>query len=191
MNLKDITPDEIKIIILAAGVSIAGFFIFHQRNSDVSMPYVIKPEDSKTAAPVKKTRIIVDVSGAVWSPGVYTLDEGARVADVLEKAMLRPDADIDKVNRARLLYDGQKLVVPSNPPDNSGDISEEGKVLININTASLLELQALPYIGESRARDIVHYREKHGPFSSVGELENIAGIGPSTIEQLKEKAVVR
>jgi competence protein ComEA len=190
LKLQNITPDEIKIIILAAGVIIAGAAVLHHRNFAAGAPRVVRNAEQDSAPPRQKKDVVVDVSGAVWRPGVYALPEGARVEDVLEKAMLRPDADIDSVNRARILHDGQKLVVPSVSAP-SGSAREEEEAYIDINSADVRALQELPAIGESRARDIVDYRKKHGPFSSVDELTNIAGIGEATVERLKERATAR
>lgn len=191
MKSQNITPDEIKLIILIAGVFIAGLIILHQRSARESVPYVRSHDGPERSESRQELFVVVDVGGAVWRPGVYTLPEGARVGDALAEAMPRPDADMDGVNRASVLYDGQKLVVPSASDDFPGPARREEEPFININSADVSRLQALPSIGESRARDIVEYRERHGPFSSVDELKNIAGIGEATVERLRERVVVR
>ncbi len=191
MNAKNITPDEIKILLLAAGVFIAGIAVLHQRSVNRVEPFVISYEGGSEAAARESAVVVVDVGGAVWRPGVYSLPEGSRVGEVLDEAMLRPDADIDRVNRAGVLYDGQKLIVPSVSGGRGDEVSVWENPYININSATAQQLQELPSIGEARARDIVDYRKRHGPFKSVDELSNIAGIGPSTVERLRERVVVR
>ena len=191
MRIQNITPDEVKIIILIAGVFIAGLVILHKRDAGENIPYVKVRDEAESFESRRESSVVVDVSGAVWRPGVYTLPGGARVGDALDKAMLRPDADIDRVNRARVLYDGQKLVVPAAAPSSRGAVPGQEETYININSATAGELEALPSIGESRARDIVDYRERRGPFSSVDELANIPGIGEATVERLRERVVVR
>ncbi len=191
LNTKNITPDEIKILLLAAGVFIAGIAVLHQRNANRVEPFVISYEAGSESAAGEEAVVVVDVGGAVWMPGVYSLPEGSRVGEVLEEAMLRPDADIDRVNRAGVLYDGQKLIVPSVSGGRGDAVPSGENPYININSATAQQLQELPLIGEARARDIVDYRKRHGPFKSVDELSNIAGIGPSTVERLRERVVVR
>jgi competence protein ComEA len=191
LNTKNITPDEIKILLLAAGVFIAGIAVLHQRSVNRVEPFVISHESGSEDAAGGESVVVVDVGGAVWRPGVYFLPEGARVGEVLDEAMLRPDADIDRVNRAGVLYDGQKLIVPSVSSGRGDAVPAGENPYININSATVQQLQELPLIGEARARDIVDYRKRNGPFKSVDELSNISGIGPSTVERLRERVVVR
>ncbi len=191
MKFNNITPDEIKVIILISGVFIAGLIVIHQRNSNESAPFIKSTGADAPARRGEESFVVVDVGGAVWRPGVYTLPAGARIGDALEEAMLRPDADLDRVNRARVLYDGQKLVVPSVSEEHGGIPPDEEEPYININSATVRELEALPLIGPARARDIVDYRNREGPFSSVDELQQIPGIGPATVERLRERVVVR
>ncbi len=191
MKLQNITPDEIKIIILIAGVFAAGLVILNRRAADDSTPYLKNAGESAAPEISKESYVVVDVSGAVWRPGVYTLREGSRVGEALEMAMLRPDADIDGVNRARVLYDGQKLIVPSGARTSRTASESTGDGRVNINSADLDDLRKLPSIGESRARDIMDYRERHGPFSSVDELRNIPGIGEATVERLRDRVRLR
>ncbi len=143
--------------------------------------------------------ILVDVGGAVASPGVYALPPDSRVQDALEAAGgLHPDADTQNLNLAAPLKDGQRLWVashpqgtapPKSPPvsPSSGaevDISPEGN-LININTASQETLETLPGIGPSLAASIITYRQEHGPFASIEEIQNVSGIGPAKFEKIK------
>ncbi len=143
--------------------------------------------------------ILVDVGGAVASPGVYALPPDSRVRDALEAAGgLHPEADTRNLNLAAPLEDGQRLWVaaypqgtasPQSPPVSraSGteiDISPEEN-LIDINTASQEVLDTLPGIGPSLAASIIAYRQEHGPFASVEEIQNVSGIGPAKFEKIK------
>ncbi len=146
--------------------------------------------------------ILVDVSGAVNHPGVYTLQPGSRVQDaVVAAGGLAALADGARVNQAKKLSDGEKLTVPTigeTPAANSGEQADPGGDTsaaiptgpININTATQEELDVLPGIGPSRALDIIAYREKNGGFKTPEELQNVTGIGEATFERLRDLVTV-
>lgn len=140
--------------------------------------------------------VVVDVKGAVLSPGVYALSSDERVIDALEKAGgLREEAATEAINLAQKLTDGMVIYVPTREEvgENQGvsfTISPppgQGTGKININLASVEELQKLPGIGPARAQAIVRYREEHGPFQSLEELTNVSGIGPKILENIKDQ----
>lgn len=137
-----------------------------------------------SAAPENASgEVVVHVAGAVSSPGVYTLPADSRVDDAVRAAGATADADLSQLNLAQKLADGQKITVPAAgetpaPADNTApsDSSQSG-ALININTATLEELETLPSIGEVRAQAIIAYREEHGGFRTTDELMEVSGIG--------------
>lgn len=139
--------------------------------------------------------VVVDVGGAVIEPGVVELDAGSRVADAIEAAGgLATDADCTTLNQAQLLQDGQKVYVPKEGEiDASGALvdsstQEAGQVataLVNINTATLDELDALPGVGPATAQAIIDDREANGPFVSVEDIMRVSGIGEKKYEKLK------
>ncbi len=144
--------------------------------------------------------ILVDVSGAVQQPGVYALPPGSRVQDAVVMAGgLASQADTNRLNQAKPLRDGDKLVVPaigeaaaaapeagiSAPPAAVDLGSEVDAGPVNINTATQQELETLPGIGPSRAKDILTYRETNGSFQTVDDLINVPGIGEVTLERLR------
>jgi competence protein ComEA len=144
---------------------------------------------SARAAPATVT---VDVSGRVRHPGIAVLDAGARVVDALEAAGgARPGVDLTGLNLARVLVDGEQVVVggpaPSgaaaaaSPPtaDPSGPVT-----LVNLNTASESELDTLPEVGPVTAASILQWRDQHGGFTSVDELLEVDGIGEVTLGKL-------
>lgn len=135
------------------------------------------------------TEIRVYVSGAVASPGVYTLKAGDRAVDAIEKAGgATPEADLDQINLAARLVDGGRLHIPK--VGETGSPSGPSQK-ININTASLALLDTLPGIGEVRARNIIDYRTKNGPFQSIEDLKELKLIPSSTFEQVKDLITVR
>ena len=176
-----LTKQERGIILFLIAAAICGLVVLCHRRfaAPPVIPQVIgkSEEESET--------VCVDISGAVWKPGVYRLDKGARVEDVLAKAMLRPDADLDAINRAAFLKDSHKIVIPVKGSSTTSSYQKR----ININKATAEELQMLPHIGEVRSRDIINYRNAHGPFASVEELQNVPGIGEETFKRLKDSII--
>jgi competence protein ComEA len=144
--------------------------------------------------------MIVDVTGLVRKPGVYEFPAGSRVIDAVERAGgAKEGADLSLLNLAAPLADGQQIVVPKegNGVPGVGASTVPGSVpsaaagaLININTASAVELEELSGIGEVLAAAVVAYRDEHGPFTSVDQLEDVSGIGPSTLEEIRDQVTV-
>ncbi len=152
--------------------------------------------------PAASNDLVVHVTGAVTKPGVYPLPTGARVIDgVTAAGGARPDADLSSINLARPLTDGERVYIPRRgevppaaaAPDPSGGTgsgggSSDGKV--NINTASVSELEELPGIGEVIAQRIVDYRTQHGPFKTVRDLLKVEGIGEKKFESIEDHVTV-
>lgn len=141
-----------------------------------------------------RAEVVVDVVGAVRSPGLYRLPEGSRVQDAIARAGgPTRRAAIQEVNLAAPLVDGTQIVVPARSALPSGRaVAPVGPAApapptpVSLSTATLDELDALPGVGPVTARKIVEYREEHGPFRSVDDLDAIPGIGPARLEQLRE-----
>jgi competence protein ComEA len=135
--------------------------------------------------------VIVDVAGAVSSPGVYRLPAGARVVDAIQRAGgATGRAMVEGINRAARLADGQQVVVPERLPGAtaaapSGIGADEGP--ISLGTASVEQLDTIEGIGPVTAEDIVTFRDQHGGLSSIEQLDQISGIGPATMEALRER----
>lgn len=128
--------------------------------------------------------IVVHVAGAVQNPGIYTLQEGQRVDDALNMAGVTPEAAIDDLNRAALLTDGQKIVVKSKMEKMQQEVEDLEEHKINLNRASLQELIMLPGIGEVKAQAIITYRQQHGEFQSVEQVQQVNGIGSAIYSQI-------
>jgi competence protein ComEA len=134
--------------------------------------------------------LVVDVTGAVGRPGVYRLPAGSRVNDAVERAGgAAPRAELEAVNLAARLADGQQVVVPERGPAGStagaGEESEDGP--ISLGTATVEQLDTIDGIGPVTAQDIVDFRDEHGGLSSVDQLDQVSGIGPATMEALRAR----
>jgi competence protein ComEA len=131
--------------------------------------------------------VVVDVTGAVASPGVYRLPAGSRVTDAVQRAGgATSRAELEAVNLAARLADGQQVVVPERGPGGTaaaGAASEDGP--ISLGTATVEQLDTIDGIGPVTAADIVEFRDQHGGLSSVDQLDQISGIGPATMEALR------
>ncbi len=147
---------------------------------------------SETEKETEPDRIFVDVRGAVAVPGVYELLAGARVFEAIELAGgLCSEADERAVNQAARLSDGEQLYIPVKGEEAAVVSESEGDGLVNINTATVSELTTLPGIGESRAKDVIAYREEHGGFSSIEEVKEISGIKDAVFEKIRDKIKVQ
>ena len=137
------------------------------------------------------------VVGQVRKPGVLRLTVGARVIDALEAAGgPTRDADLARVNLARVLVDGEQLQVPA-PGDpgpvvggsagapGSGSPASTGATLVSLNTADVAALDTLPGVGPVIAQRIVDWRTQHGRFTTVDELAEVSGIGERLVAQLR------
>ena len=157
-----------------------------------------------TAAP-----LVVDVGGAVPRPGVYEFPDGSRVNDAVQAAGgFLASADKSNINLAAPLDDGQELEIPflagmEPTPDpfasaagstgsGGGSVGIPGFTgeLIDINTASLEELDTLPGIGPTLAQAIIDFRDQNGPFLFIEEIMYVDGIGPDTFEMIKDLITV-
>jgi competence protein ComEA len=149
---------------------------------------VVPARASPTVAAAR--RLVVDVVGAVRRPGLVRLPEGSRVADAIARAGgLRRGAERAAVNFAAPVSDGQQVLVPERGAagvagaGDSGSSASAGRVSLSSATAE--QLDALPGVGPVTAEKIVAYRQQHGAFRSVDELDAISGIGPSRIADLR------
>lgn len=160
---------------------------------------------SETTSTAIGEDLVVQAAGAVTSPGVYRLSPGARVDDLLRAAGgIADGADLDRVNLAAPVADGERVWVPQvgeeppevvsgtgAPPAPSGDgAGDEEVAIVDINTASGTELETLPGVGPATAEAILTYRDAQGGFSSVEELLEVRGIGEAKLEAVRPLVTV-
>ena len=148
---------------------------------------------SAPAATAELPSLYVHVFGSVVRPGLYRLDDGARVVDVIAAAGgLTPDAEATAVNLARRLTDGEQLYVPAvgeaPPAATAGGVASDGRV--NLNTADVAALDTLPRIGSAIAERIIQWRETNGAFTSVDDLLSVPGIGEKMLTGLRDLVTV-
>ncbi len=149
------------------------------------------PSDTPTAA--TGGPIVIHVAGLVARPGVVELPSGSRVVDAIEAAGgATPDADLTPINLARVLTDGEQVLVTADPPPAAppapsagGPATPTTEAPVNLNTATAAELEALPGIGPALAGRILDWREQNGRFTSIDELREVSGIGEQRFAQLE------
>lgn len=164
-----------------------------------SLPGDLKTGESLLAEPsataAADASVVVDVDGAVRRPGVVELPAGSRVVDALTSAGgVLGKADTGALNLAQVLIDGEQVLVPrkgSHPgfavpgsPATPGAATPSSGSLVNLNTATAIELEALPGIGPVLAAAIVDWRTQNGGFTSIDQLEQVSGIGPATFAEI-------
>jgi competence protein ComEA len=153
---------------------------------------------SASASASASTTFIVDVTGAVRRPGVFEFAPGDRVIDAVERAGGALDkADLTLLNLAAPLTDGQQILVPKKGAPVPAGAAVPGTVpgstggaLVNINTADEPTLETLNGVGPVLAAAIIQYRTEHGPFASIDQLDEVSGIGPATLEDLRSQVTV-
>ena len=158
-----------------------------------------RPEEVQTE---QSMALYADICGAVQEPGVYKLEEGARIFQLIEQAGgLREDADLTRVNQAEKVTDGMKVRIytkeeAASLPQQIWESTAESEqaaltsAKININSADIAQLTQLTGIGEARAADIIAYRTEHGRFLTIEEIMNVSGIKESTFQKIKDQIVV-
>ncbi|MBE3010073.1 ComEA family DNA-binding protein [Microbispora sp. NEAU-D428] len=161
--------------------------------------YVAGAGGAVAATPGPSSRVVVYVTGKVRNPGVFVLVSGSRVADAVEAAGgLRKGANPGGINLARRLVDGEQIVAgspatagagPASGPD-LGVVGPSGAGVVNLNTATAEQLDALPGIGGVIAQRIVDYRDAHGGFQSVDQLKDVPGIGDRKFAEMRDKVSV-
>ncbi len=163
-------------------------------------------QDNKSIEEEEDYKIVVHITGEVEKEGIIEIKEGGRISDAIDAAGgLTKEADLERVNLAYELEDGQKIYIPNkNDKDIEeyvtegvddivlpDELSNMGDGLININKADLEELQELDGIGEALAENIIAYRENNGKFKNIEDIKNVSGIGDSKYEKIKDSIKIR
>lgn len=193
---------KIIIILIILIIIIYNFFISQEETDEFNSLESIVNNSSENTIQTEVTRKIkIYITGQINSPRVLELEENSRIEDAINLAGgLTSDANLQNVNLAYILEDGQKIYIPSiydndiveyistengfNVVENTKESSNNSK--ININKAGLDELKNLPGVGDSLAGRILSYRKENGNFKSIDDLKNVSGIGDKKFESLKE-----
>lgn len=175
-------PEQLLVLFVSAAVVLGAGALFVARRPPASIRIF--------EAPVS-TELVVQVDGAVARPGLYRLAPGARAGDAIAAAGGEAsDADLSLLNRARLLRDGERLIVPRRTSGaSSASAADPGGV--DLNGSGVDALDDLPGIGPVLARRIVAHRERHGPFHRLEDLLQVEGIGPRLLDRLRPHVVIR
>lgn len=172
------------LLAMSAIVVVISVFIVIRGNTDEITPPPVVVEQ------VQAPQIFVDVTGAVNTPGVYTLTASSRVIDAIKAAGgSAPGADLSTINLARVLADGEQIYVDAAVTNSKGVrvSSPKRSGPININRATVSDFDSLDGIGPVIAARIVDYRKTHGPFITVEDLQKVSGIGAAKFAQIKSK----
>ena len=189
------------VIVLALGTR----EVLHARAADAPPAKPVAIGVERDAPPEGGGRVVVHVAGAVRRPGVYELSRGARVDDAVQRAGgARPRADLSQLNLAAELEDGRQVLVPLRAPATAGGTDSASgtavagasvpggppAVPVNLNSATLEQLDALPGVGPATAQKILGYRDANNGFSDVEELGQVPGIGDVRMAALRELVTV-
>ena len=187
-----VLPSHLRVVtaVGAAACVLLAWYLLAQR------PHAGEPIEpvgfaASSAAPTAGPELVIDVIGKVKRPGIVTLARGSRVYQAVEAAGGVTDAKVDtaSLNMARLLEDGEQIVVGAPAADQGGgDASGVGK--LNLNQATVDQLDTLPGVGPVTAQAIVAWREEHGRFGSVDDLLDVRGIGDATLADLRDLVTV-
>ncbi|WP_055071412.1 ComEA family DNA-binding protein [Clostridium massiliamazoniense] len=161
-------------------------------------------DNEKETSNTNNSKIVVEIKGEVVKPDVYELESGSRINDLINLAGgITENGDIESINRAEILNDGDCIIIKNIQFKNEGNEEEKENLLldnnslksesrkININSADKEELMTLTGIGETKASSIIEYRSKNGKFVSIEQLAEVNGIGIKTVEKLKDKITIK
>lgn len=176
--------------------------ISEENNIEISLDELLEPdsfmEGETNESEIEFFPLLVDIKGAVVSPGVYELTKGDRVDDVIRKAGgLTEEANTDAVNFAQHVKDEMVVYVPVLGEEGAASLiasptgaDQQADELININNADLSTLLQLNGIGPQKAQSIIDYREANGFFKTIDELTDVSGIGLKTVEKIQNQITV-
>ena len=160
-----------------------------KENTEKELDSNLESSDGKTTSNIDGKDIIVYVTGAIQSPGLYKVSSVSTVGDVIKGAGgVLPYGDVETINLAETVQEGQHVHVKFNFHGNPEVLLRNQK--ININTASVKELDALPGIGPTMAKRIEEYRQSKGAFTSIDDIKHVKGIGDGLFKKIRDKITV-
>lgn len=186
-------------LVVAAGVVVLLLRPSAGPSAEVTLPRAGTAADPATTTTTAPPAVVAHAAGAVQAPGVYRLEPGTRAADLVDAAGgAAPDADLQRLNLAAPVADGERLYIPRvgevAPPPVAGPSGASGTGAgggpgdgpVNVNTATAEQLEELPGVGPAIAAAIVDERERRGRFATVDDLLDVRGIGEARLEQLRD-----
>lgn len=203
--------DQEKYWIILVLVAVVTFWVGGGRDLNFNdeevaeIELIQREEDINKSANNKSEEIIVHIGGEVKTPGVFSFPQGVRLIDAISVAGGETtQAALDQINLARILNDGEHIIIPSylnpvNSTDNSINNSTDNSITnniinsnikINLNQAGLQELSTLTGIGIVRAEAIIEYRDNYGGFKDIKEIMNVSGIGIQTYNNIKDDITI-
>lgn len=211
-----INKKQIIILLIILVLVVSGIYYFYTNFEQSSMDYLYLEENVIGEENIESNEIdiqednieeiVVHITGQVMQCGIVRLKENSRIVDAIEAAGgVTAEADLNKINLAFVLSDGQKVYIPSINDEEEKEIVTQGSgeevskenggleqsINININTATTEQLQKLPGIGEAIANRIISYRNSNGKFENIEDLKNVNGIGEAKFDNIKDYICVK
>ena len=205
IKIKDLDIKSKIVVGVIIALMLLTVVMYVVKSNDNNMEEIETKNEEILEEVKEKNQIIVHVTGQVKNSGVVSLEEGARVVDAIYSAGGETvDADLNKLNLAYILNDGDKIYVPKKEDTQTEYItsgagenvssnvtqSSDSKI-ININTATVDELSTLSGIGNAIAERIVAYRMQNGKFENIEDIKNVTGIGDSKFNNIKDSITVK
>jgi len=179
----EFTPRALKVTITLLAVVGFGVYVFASGSKSASPVIVSKSQNTQTT--VQQPKIFVHIAGLVKKPGIYQLDSGSRVFDiVLLAGGFKLKANQASVNLARVLTDGEQIIVGKIGAQSASGTQSSN--LISLNSSSASQLEDLPGVGPALAGRIVDWREANGGYKTKEDLLNVAGIGDKLFASIKD-----
>lgn len=205
IKIKDLDIKSKIVVGVIIALMLLTVVMYVVKSNDNNMEEIEAKNEEILEEVKEKNQIIVHVTGQVKNSGVVSLEEGARVVDAIYSAGGETvDADLNKLNLAYILNDGDKIYVPkkedtqteyitSGAGENvsSNDTQSSDSKIININTATVDELSTLSGIGKAIAERIVAYRMQNGKFENIEDIKNVIGIGDSKFNNIKDEITAK
>lgn len=200
---KNIIISVLTIIFLLSALVYNLLYINNKKNEIIQE--INYEEIEEKIEEIEEKKIYVHIAGAVDTPGLYELNEGSRVNDlVIAAGGLLENADLTDINLAYVLIDAIKVTIPTKEENVNNTViisnqisskKESGSIennsgLININTATIAQLKTLNGIGDATANKIIEYRNSNGSFKSVEELKNVSGIGDAKYAKISDYVTI-
>jgi competence protein ComEA len=175
-------------IAVAAGVLLTWWLLSERPRTSSPEPVGLSAE-APPPTPTPSAELVVDVAGKVKHPGIVTLPAGSRVHEAIAEAGgVRGKVDTATLNMARVLVDGEQILVGVEPvPGDPASGGTSAGARISLGTATLEQLDTLPGIGPVTAQAILDHRSEHGPFASVDDLLDVKGIGEATLSDIRDQ----